>query len=193
MELEDVRVISLRNEERKKKYCSLDTGMFVEEQLILFERRDIAKIEVSLVCPVDFTELGGDERIKRYPSLDRPEVILGDEDRETVFSFSALQDYIPDEQLKRSTVGMLKSLLKAANPAVVFSDEGTMKDEKVSACWFDFKSYVVSGPVYNIAALISANNRTVLGMFSCPYNLRDWWKDIDLKILGTFQARREGK
>lgn len=124
---EDERVVHMQNEERKKKYCNLDTGMYIKEELICFERFHIDEMGFSLVLPRGFARL--------------------------------------DEGEKESGDSMLN--------------------------WFDFKSYVITGTLYNLASVISFRDRSVLGMFSCPYELSPWWKPVYLKVLETFGSRSD--
>lgn len=193
MEFEDVRIIHLRNEERKKRYCNLSTGMYIKEQLVCFERYHIEKMRFSLVLPSGFSMLSQDQLHRKYPSLDRPDIVIGNEVGDVVFAFSTLQDHIADEKLRIETVGVLRTLIKSANPSIDFSDEGSVKNDIVSCSWLDFKSYVITGMIYNFTSIISFKSRTVLAMFSCSYDLKSWWLPVYLKIIETFDEQTGGK
>lgn len=70
-------------------------------------------------------------------------------------------------------------------------DEGEKEGGDSMLNWFDFKSYVITGTLYNLASVISFRDRSVLGMFSCPYELSPWWKPVYLKVLETFGSRSD--
>lgn len=78
-------------------------------------------------------------------------------------------------------------MISSANPSIGFFDEGTAQNDFMSCSWFDFKSYVITGTIYNLTVIVSFRSRTILGMFSCPYDLILWWKPIYLQILETFE------
>lgn len=187
MEWEDARIIHLRNEERKKKYSNLHTGMYIKEQLVCFEQYSIEELELTLILPLEFSNLSPDDIFRKYPSLDRPDVVVGNEDGNVAFAFSLLKDHIVSMELRKNTIGSLRTLIKSANPSIDFYDEGAVQNERMSCNWFDFKSYIMTGSIYNLASIVSFKERTVLGMFSCPYDLSPWWKPIFLKILETFE------
>lgn len=193
MEWEDTRIIHLRNEERKKRYCDLNTGMYIKEQLVCFEKWGIEELEINLILPSGFLKLNPDFVNKKYPSLDQPDIVIGNESGDVVFAFSSLQEHIADVELGKHTIGTLRTLIKSANPSINFYDEGIIQNEFMSCCWFDFKSYVITGAIYNLTSIISFKSRTILGMFSCPYDLRLWWKAVFLKILETIKQQSGGE
>lgn len=193
MEFEDVRIIHLRNEERKKGYENLDTGMYIKEQLVYFEKYNIKEMRFNIILPLGFSILGQDQVNRKYASLDRPDIVIGNEIGDVVFAFSKLQDHIVNEQLRKETIGALRTLIKSANPSIDFFNEGSVKNNFISCEWFDFKSYVITGLIYNLTSIVSFKNRTVLGMFSCPYDLNPWWMPVYVKILDTFEELTGGE
>ena len=108
-----------------------------------------------------------------------------------VFAFSALKDAITGSEFRKQTVQSLKGLMSCANPSLGFLDEGEEESGDSMLNWFDFKSYVITGTLYNLASVISFRDRSVLGMFSCPYELSPWWKPVYLKVLETFGSRSD--
>lgn len=183
----DERIIHLRNEERKKKFTDLSTGMYIKEQLITFERYPIEEMEFTLILPSGYSRLGQDIINRKYPSVDRPDIVIGNEAGDVVFTFSILQDHITDDELRKKTMSTLRTMISSANPSIGFFDEGTAQNDFMSCSWFDFKSYVITGTIYNLTVIVSFRSRTILGMFSCPYDLNPWWKPIYLQILETFE------
>lgn len=188
---EDERVVHMQNEERKKKYCNLDTGMYIKEELICFERFHIDEMGFSLVLPKGFARLDEGALKRKYPSPDRPDLAVGNEAGDVVFAFSALKDAITGSEFRKQTVQSLKGLMSCANPSLGFLDEGEEESGDSMLNWFDFKSYVITGTLYNLASVISFRDRSVLGMFSCPYELSPWWKPVYLKVLETFGSRSD--
>lgn len=182
---EDERVVYLQNEERKKKYCSLDTGMYIKEELVCFERFQADEMSFSVILPRGFARLDEEALKRKYPSPDRPDLAVGNESGDVIFAFSALKDTIACSEFRKQTVQSLKGLMGCANPSLSFMDEGEAENGDSALCWFDFKSYVITGALYNFASVISFRDRSMLGMFSCPYELSPWWKPVYLNVLET--------
>lgn len=188
MEWEDKKLTELRNQERKKQYINLETGMYVKDQLIRFQRQTIEKLEMSVVLPLDFTQLKAEEMQIRYPSSESPDVAMGNTARNVTFAFSKLKESAINEEQMKTAVGITKDLLKSANPSLRFLDDGMVKSDNLSGSWFGFKSYVIGGAVYNFSMIACFNGRNILGMFSCPYGIRYGWNEIFLKISETFRT-----
>lgn len=104
----DERIIHLRNEERKKKFTDLSTGMYIKEQLITFERYPIEEMEFTLILPSGYSRLGQDIINRKYPSVDRPDIVIGNEAGDVVFTFSILQDHITDDELRKKPCQLLE-------------------------------------------------------------------------------------
>ena len=192
MEWDDARIISSRNEERKKRYTDLNTGMYIKEQLLMFEKCDIEDLKFTITLPQGFLAMNQEMVSRKYPSLDRPDIVIGNDVGDTVFAFSALKDHISTGELRKNTATTLRTLIKAANPSISFMDSGNVNNDFMSCCWFDFKSYIITGVLYNLTNIVSFKNRTILGMFSCPYELQQGWKTVYLKILETYEEQAGG-
>lgn len=188
MEWEDKKLAELRNQERKKKYINLETGMYVKEQLIHFQRQTIEKLEMSVVLPMDFTQMESEEMQIRYPSSDCPDVVMGNIARDVTFAFSKLKDSVTNEEQMKTAIGIIKDLLKSANPSLRFLDDGIVKQDNLLGSWFGLKSYVIGGAIYNFSMIAYFNGQSVLGMFSCPYEIRYGWNEIFLKISETLKT-----
>lgn len=190
---EDTRIIPLRNEERKKRYSNLSTGMYIKDQLFHFENYDITEMGFSITLPVGFSRMAQDTVRKKYPSQDSPDIVIGNETGDEVFTFSTLHDHISDEELRKKTADALRIMIKASNPAISFSNDGMVQNDYMSCCWFGFKSYIITGMIYNFLSIVSFENKTYLGMFSCPYDLQPWWHQVYLNIIKTFEVQTGGK
>lgn len=188
MEWQDVEIIALRREEHKKKFADLNTGMFIKEQLIYFQKQVIKDMGFNIMLPSKYIMMAQEDISRKYPSVDRPNIVIGNDEGDVVFAFSDVQDHIKDDLIRENTILMIKTLLKSANPSINFIDEGALKNNYMSCVWLGFKSYVIGGSIYNFTNIVSFVDKTILGMFSCPYNLHSWWHPIFLKILNSIEV-----
>lgn len=184
---DDERIAERKNEERKKKYINLETGMYVKGQRLYFHKEKIENLKLLVFLPTGFGFMEDKEIRKRYPTYNRPEVVVGNTEKEVTFAFSVLENHIADESLREGTVNMLKTLLRSANPSIAIEGEGAVLNGDLSCRWLGFKSYIIGGTLYNLMGIVSFPGRTILGMFSCPHDLSLWWNSIFLKILENME------
>ncbi|MDE6951985.1 MAG: hypothetical protein K2P64_13880, partial [Lachnospiraceae bacterium] len=71
----DEKIVEFRSRARKEKYCTLETGMYIKNELIQFERKVLFREKLSIMLPVSFVDLPPDMVKVKYTSQQRPQVI----------------------------------------------------------------------------------------------------------------------
>lgn len=181
----DEKILEYRRRARKEKFSSLETGMYINNELITFSEIQLFNNQVAIMLPDSFVDMPlGIAKIK-YPSEQRPQIIKTSMDTTTNFAFNLFNTVIEDGQIADATT-QFKNVIARVNPAYVFYHfvvEGSPK----TIGWFDFKSYCVDANVYNLVYLTVIQNKLLHGMFSCLYKDALEWQDVLPQIIKTIR------
>ncbi len=189
MKYKDEQIVLLRNNQKKRKYVNTETGMYVGEKLKKFHMIELLSY-FEVMMPEDFTEMDSDLAGKKYPSVDRPQVIMTDEEGEVNFTFSLFEQEVEAEKID-GTLNQFQIMITTAQPANQFMGRGHVGNEEYQSGWLDFKSHTLDGTVYNILSITALKERFLLGLFNCPYE--EWldWKPVMLELLNTIRRKEE--
>lgn len=187
----DEKILEYRRRARKEKYSTLETGMYIKDELVQFERITLFKGKMSIMMPVSFVDLPSNLAKIKYISEQRPQIIKTSLDTTVNLGFSMpdLEVY-PEhiEELCKQT----KSALKQINPAIVFYEGQVESDLPLG--WFEFKSYGIDSNVYNLMFMTIVDKKLLHGIFNCNYNDAIEWRDAARQMMRTIKdVSKEGK
>ena len=137
MDFLDEEIMEFRKSAKKSKYNSLETGMYIKDRLIRFKETQILSDKVSVMLPEGFVEMPQRIAKIKYPSEQRPQVIMTSDDGTVNFTFS-LYDTECNERQIEDALGQFKAVIRKVNPAFIFYDFVVESDKALG--WFDFKS-----------------------------------------------------
>ena len=130
--------------------------------------------ETAVVClPDGFTLLSQEEKEKKFPTVNRPPIVYGNEDRSVVFTFRQLGNRSGgiEEQLVEAV-----EILRRADRRTVFYDTGEAMREEVKVVWREYKSFAMDGVVYNQVIFLMYRGKRWLLTFHCPFRADERWK-----------------
>lgn len=187
----DEKILEYRRRARKEKYSTLETGIYIKDELVQFERKTLFKGKMSIMMPVSFVDLPSNLAKIKYISEQRPQIIKTSLDTTVNLGFSMpdLEVY-PEhiEELCKQT----KSALKQINPAIVFYEGQVESDLPLG--WFEFKSYGIDSNVYNLMFMTIVDKKLLHGIFNCNYNDAIEWRDAARQMMRTIKdVSKEGK
>lgn len=181
----DELILEYRRRARKEKYSTLESGMYIKDELVQFERRDLFQGKMSIMLPDSFVDLPSNMAKFKYTSEQRPQVIKTSLDTTVNIGFTLLNQEIKEEQ-----VGILldqaKEALKRMNPALAFYKNG-VEDGRVKSGWFDFKSYALDSHVYNLMFIARVEGKMVHGIFNCPFEDALEWRDAACQMIKSIE------
>lgn len=181
----DEKILEYRRRARNEKYNTLETGMYINNELMLFSEVELFNNQVSIKLPDSFVDMPlGLAKIK-YPSEQRPQIIKTNLDTTVNFSFNLFNTRIKDDEIADATT-QFKDIIARLNPAYVFY-HFVIEGEPRKIGWFDFKSYCVDANVYNVVYLTRVKNKLLHGMFNCLYKDAVEWQDVLLQIMKSIQ------
>lgn len=180
----DEEILKLRQQQKKEKYNSIETGMYIRGEMVEFERQLYFNDKMSVMLPKSFVPMPLSIQKMKYPSEQRPQVIMTSLDITTNFNFSLLPQEMENDQTF-NCVEQMKQMIKKLNPAVAFYDMQEIDREKGKLSWFDYKSYTIDEPLYNIMYVTPIDGKVMHGIFNCLYRYKEDWKEAALQVIAS--------
>lgn len=180
----DEKILEYRKRARKEKYCSLETGMYIKDELVQFERKTLFQDKMSILMPTSFVDLPTNLAKIKYISEQRPQIIKTSLDTTVNLGFSMPDLEIYPEQIE-TLCKQTKSALERVNPAIVFY-EGQIESD-LPLGWFEFKSYGIDSNVYNLMFITIVDKKMLHGIFNCNFDDALEWRDAARQMMCTIK------
>lgn len=176
----DKDILESRKMIRKSKYNTLQTGIYINDEVVHFTAAKILDERAEAMLPDTFVDMPANLARLKYMSEQRPQIIKTSLDTTVNFTFSLYGIELPEEEID-STIHQFKNLIQKVNPACVFDEIVTEKERGVG--WFDFKSFGVDEQIYNIMYVKPIGGKLLHGVFNCMYRDAAEWKDAALQVI----------
>jgi len=180
----DEKILEYRRKARKEKYNSLETGMYIKDELITFSEVNLFNNQAAIMLPDSFVDMPLNMAKIKYPSEQRPQIIKTNLDTTVNFCFNLFNMTISDDQIAEAAK-QFKDVIQRVNPAYVFYHFELIKRETSPIGWFDFKSYCIDANVYNVVFVTAVNRKLLHGMFGCLYKDAVEWQDVLQQIMAS--------
>ena len=184
MEYYDEQIVKALHIQRRDTFGSIDEGLYINNELIHFNKTLLFNGRVSVMLP-EIAEI-------KYFSGKRPDEIYTSLDMSVNFTFTDLGISGNDEDT-RLAVGLIKQIIRNANPGYEFFEENEDVEKEVIINRFDFQSYGIDDEAYNIMYLACTGKTILQGTFSCLYKDRKEWKRAALEVIKTVSMYHGGK
>lgn len=184
MEYYDEQIVKALHIQRRDTFGSIDEGLYINNELIHFNKTLLFNDRISVMLPENFVLMLPEIAEVKYFSGKRPDVIYTSLDMSVNFTFTDLGISGNDEDT-RLAAGLIKQIIKNANPGYEFFEENEDVERNVIINRFDFQSYGIDDEAYNIMYLACTGNNLLQGTFSCLYKDRMEWKRAALEVIKT--------
>ena len=188
----DEKILEYRNRARKEKYATLETGMYIMNELVPFERRMLFGGKISIMLPESFVNLPSDLAKAKYMSEQRPQIIMTSLDTTVNIGLSYMDVKVEISQIKE-IMNQSKSALKNTNPAIIFHDSKVEEDIDLPLAWFEFKSYGLDKSVYNLMFVARAHSKMLHGSFNCSYDNALEWREAARQMVYYIREVKENQ
>lgn len=172
--MREENVMVTRQLERINRYTSVETGIYVEGELIKFCEAKLFNGQLGISLPVSFRDMSPEDARKKYFSEQRPEVIKTNEDGSINFCFSMAERKVRPEHLE-SLIQDFYDVLKRFQPMSVCLDMGTEFYGSIPCARLEFISNALNENLYNMLTIYPLTDKLLLGMFNCPFNKYKEW------------------
>ena len=192
MEYYDEQIVKALHIQRRDTFGSIDDGLYINNELIRFNKTLLFNNRVSVMLPENFVPMLPEIVEVKYFSGKRPDEIYTSLDMSVNFTFTDLGISGNDEDT-RLAAGLIKQIIRNANPGYEFFEENEDIEKEVIINRFDFKSYGIDDEAYNIMYLASTGNSLIQGTFNCLYRDRIEWKRAALEVIKTVSQYHGGR
>lgn len=186
MEYFDEEILQAKREIEYLRHDSLETGIYVEDELITFSEITLPKTKISIYLPEQFIDMPDMVKDIKYPSKNAPDYVYTSLDSMVNFNFNILDMVMEDGDIQEMG-SQFRNALCNVNPSIRIKnqtdDEKTVGGNEMS--WFDFKSFALDGQIYNRMYVIRMRNTVLHGIFNCPMRVKEQWADIAGKCFMT--------
>lgn len=181
----DEKILEYRKRARKEKYNSLETGMYIKDELVQFERKVLFQERMSIMLPTSFVDLPSNLAKIKYNSEHRPQIIKTSLDTTVNLGLSMNNIQIYPEQIEM-LCQQSKAALKRINPSIVFYEEQV--ESKLMLGWFEFKSYGIDDNAYNLMFIAIIDEKMLHGSFNCKHDDALEWRDAARQMIYSIRA-----
>lgn len=186
MEYFDEEILKAKREIEYLRHDSLETGIYVEDELITFSEITLPETKISIYLPEQFIDMPDMVKDIKYPSKNAPDYVYTSLDSMVNFNFNVLDAVMEDGDIQEMG-SQFRNALCNVNPSIRIKsqtdDEKTVDGNEMS--WFDFKSFALDGQIYNRMYVIRMRSMVLHGIFNCPMRVKEQWADIAGKCFMT--------
>ena len=182
----DEELLEKREEAKKKKYQTLEDGIYLDGRVLSFERTGILDSfsvclpDVMKIMPLDYARI-------KYPSEFRPQIIMTTEDLGVNIGFTEFPETVRHDDIGKLTE-RIRSVIHRANPNyILYSCESL---SEVNGYWFSFRSHAMDSDLYNMMLTVLIGKKIVQGSFNCPHKDYLDWKSTVLMMWNSIMELR---
>lgn len=186
----DEKILEYRRRARREKHSTLETGMYVQDELMQFEPKKLFGDKISIMLPQSFVHLPPELAKAKYMSEQRPQIIMTSLDTTVNIGLSFMNVNIEAWQLK-GLMEQSKSALKNLNPAMIFHESKVEENAELPLAWFEFKSYGMDKNVYNLMFIVRAHGKMLHGSFNCCYDYALEWREVARQMVYSIREIKE--
>lgn len=174
----DKQLLEIKKQKKREEFQSLETGFYINDLLVEFERISIEPILIHMMLPNTFVTMPQSMVKVKYPSENRPQLIKTSLDTTVNFTFNRLPNGVHRDHLE-AAADQLQAVIKRTSPANVFFDKKKEKTEDdTPLCWFDYKGYAIDEQIYYMMYILPLKgDRLLHGTFNCKYQHMEEWKE----------------
>ena len=188
MEYFDEEILEARRELERLKHTTLETGIYVGDELITFTNITLPQTKIHIYLPEQFIVMPDLVKDMKYPSKNAPDLIITSLDSMVNFGFNILAVFIEEGDTK-VMISQFQNALRNVNPSIKIkkqvNDVTTEHGNEMS--WFDFKGYLIDGQNYNRMYLVKMRETVLHGIFNCPMQFKDEWGEIAEKCFMSIE------
>jgi len=191
----DEQILAERVVAQHSQKHSILNDISIDGEVFEFSSHEISfpslpEYEFSMILPKDAKPLALEYAKIKYPSENRPEIILSNDSTTLNITFSYAFDVIGDYKTRLT---QYKAFFKRLNPSYVFLSEGIISlNSNISVAYFDLCGAILDGDIYNMYFFSDFPITPQIELFSvlsCPYHLYGEWNPLFLQMIETIKPK----
>lgn len=161
-------------------------GIKIQGRIYTFEKTALYDNKFTILLPTNFKRM--DEAVAKfkYPSEERPEIILSDDTGATNITFNYIPEEITNEEIPNTRDAMVK-ILKKLHPSSRWFEIGekNVKEKNVAFC--EFSSPALDGNIFNVMYFVEIHENILMGTINFKANEKKYWKIAAHQIIETIE------
>lgn len=178
----DEPLIQMMNGYKSGQQGTLETGIYIKEELFEFESVQLFDHRMSVMLPKKFTDMPLEQAKIKYPMEQRPQIIKTNEKTDINFTFSLLEQELSNEHVAELN-DYLYHVFKRAQPVNTYYEKKAEPLGENKIGWFDFKSHGLDHNIYNVMYCTPIDGKMLHGIFNSPIELAEVWKPVVLQVM----------
>lgn len=165
---------------------SIDTGIKILGKWIYFERRSLAKETITMMLPKNFVPMSQEKAKVKYPSEQRPEIILTDETGTINIMFQYMEgeeNNATIENFRNQIFGMMKRV----NPGIKEQEIGLVDVAGKQIAYVEFSNPVMDGKLYNLMFYLAVKGKPLMGSFNCRTKEMKYWRSAAFEMMQSIE------
>mgnify|MGYP001031325684 CR=1 FL=1 len=187
MKYTEEEILKKREERKREKYSTLETGIYMDGRIMQFQRQELFG-EITVMLPDSMQVMPEEYARIRYPSHFRPALILTTSDLAVNLGFTLIRQDTEDMDTNAVAEGT-RAAVRRAHPDFRTYPSVCLSENRGS--WFAFRSHALDSDVYNLLLTMAAGKYLLQGSFNCPYQIYEKWKPVALMIWETIEEIKE--
>lgn len=175
------------NDRHENDTLEISSGAYVNNEFFQFTRRNFYDNKLSILIPDSFMHMPPDLAKIKYPSSDRPQIILSNIDTTVNFNFtyhvekgSEFKDsFCPDV---RDYIKLITTKTNLTNESIEVED---IYGVNVPVSLFCYRSLAIDAAVFNINFVSCIDNYALFGLFNCSYRDSENWYPVARQMISS--------
>jgi len=173
-------------EEVKPEERTIYTGLRIKGEWVYFEPRLFFDEQLSMMIPTTFTNMPLEMAKIKYPSQQRPEIILTDDTTAINLMMTHMSEAMKNEEseaVRDQIMGMMQRL----NPGIKTWESGVEVVSDKNVAYVAFSNPVMDGKLYNLMYFLELNGRTLMVSFNCKATEMKYWKKAAFEMMQSMK------
>lgn len=159
---------------RRKKFVGIETGIYSGKDFIEFCEKRLFEDKVGVVLPISFEEMTIEEAKKKYPSEQRPQIIMTNLDATINFAFNLVKLNMETDKME-GAVQDFALVMKRLYPTNICLNIEAVQGIQLPYAFIEFTSMAVNANLYNMVMIMPIGDELLMLLFNCPFDQRGEW------------------
>ncbi len=190
--IDDEKIMGSERIEKLNRFTSIETGIYVEGELVQFQEVLLFDDQIGVMLPVEFEDMEPGEARKKYFSEQRPRIIKTNKEGTVDFSFNMIDYKVASEDLE-AVINDFHHVLKRFQPMSVCLEIGSDLQAPAPFAWMEFISSALDENLYNVLTIYLVGDKLLMLMFNCPFQRRMDWLNCLTQIRKTIVLYEKGE
>lgn len=178
------------NMQTESENPNIEKGIKILGKWVYFERRSLAKENITIMLPKNFVPMSPDTAKLKYSSEQRPETILTDETGTVNLMFQYMEGEVNNETIE-SFRNQIFGMMKRVNPGIKEREIGSVNVMGKQIAYVEFSNPAIDGKLYNLMFYLPVKGQPLMGSFNCRTKEMKYWREAAFEMMKSIEIEEE--